>query len=154
MSISLKKEAPVRAFVGRGRPRKSIVINRKLSVNQEDYKLAISLMSTGKSLTKIEKSTSMNLKALRAIRKYAIENNLVAKKKSAVEANVKRQSKVAISPVTTATPVVSEVETLVTLEENKPVLMTERTLTIDFKGIIMQVQISSVEVQGDSIIVR
>jgi hypothetical protein len=32
--------------------------------------------------------------------------------------------------------------------------MTERTLTIDFKGIIMQVQISSVEVQGDSIIVR
>ena len=147
MSISLKKEAPVRAFVGRGRPKKSIVINRKLSVNQEDYKLAITLMSTGKSLTKIEKSTSMNLKALRAIRKYAIDNNLVAKKKSAVEANVKRHSKIDV------TPVVSE-ETLVTLEENKPVLMTDRTLTIDFKGIIMQVQISSVEVQGDSIIVR
>jgi hypothetical protein len=147
MSISLKKEAPVRAFVGRGRPKKSIVINRKLSVNQEDYKLAITLMSTGKSLTKIEKSTSMNLKALRAIRKYAIDNNLVAKKKSAVEANVKRHSKIDV------TPVVSE-ETLVTFEENKPVLMSERTLTIDFKGIIMQVQISSVEVQGDSIIVR
>jgi hypothetical protein len=147
MSISLKKEAPVRAFVGRGRPKKSIVINRKLSVNQEDYKLAISLMSTGKSLTKIEKSTSMNLKALRAIRKYAIDNNLVAKKKSAVEANVKRHSKIDV------TPVISE-ETLVTLEENKPVLMSERTLTIDFKGIIMQVQVSSVEVQGDSIIVR
>jgi hypothetical protein len=147
MSISLKKEAPVRAFVGRGRPKKSIVINRKLSVNQEDYKLAITLMSTGKSLTKIEKATSMNLKALRAIRKYAIENNLVSKKRSAVEANVKRHSKVDV------TPVVSE-ETLVTLEENKPVLMSERTLTIDFKGIIMQVQISSVEVQGDSITVR
>jgi len=151
MSISLKKEAPVRAFVGRGRPKKSIVINRKLSVNQEDYKLAITLMSTGKSLTKIEKATSMNLKALRAIRKYAIENNLVAKKKSAVEANVKRHSKV---DVTTVTPVISEVEPLITLEENKPALMTDRTLTIDFKGIIMQVQISSVEVQGDSIIVR
>jgi hypothetical protein len=147
MSISLKKEAPVRAFVGRGRPKKSIVINRKLSVNQEDYKLAISLMSTGKSLTKIEKSTSMNLKALRAIRKYAIENNLVAKKRSAVEANVKRHSKVDVTPVIPA-------ETLITLEENKPVLMTDRTLTIDFKGIIMQVQISSVEVQGDSITVR
>jgi hypothetical protein len=148
MSTSLKKETPVRAFIGRGRPRKSIVINRRLSVNQEDYKLAISLMSTGKSLTKIEKATSMNLKALRAIRKYAIDNNLVPKKKSAVEANVKRHSKVVV------TPVISEVETLVTLEENKPTLMSERTLTIDFKGIIMQVQISSVEVQGDSIIVR
>jgi hypothetical protein len=147
MSISLKKEAPVRAFVGRGRPKKSIVINRKLSVNQEDYKLAITLMSTGKSLTKIEKATSMNLKALRAIRKYAIDNNLVSKKRSAVEANVKRHSKIDV------TPVVSE-ETLVTLEESKPALMSERTLTIDFKGIIMQVQISSVEVQGDSIIVR
>lgn len=147
MSISLKKEAPVRAFVGRGRPKKSIVINRKLSVNQEDYKLAITLMSTGKSLTKIEKATSMNLKALRAIRKYAIENNLVAKKRSAVEANVKRHSKVDVTPVIPA-------ETLITLEENKPVLMTDRTLTIDFKGIIMQVQISSVEVQGDSITVR
>jgi hypothetical protein len=147
MSISLKKEAPVRAFVGRGRPKKSIVINRKLSVNQEDYKLAISLMSTGKSLTKIEKTTSMNLKALRAIRKYAIDNNLVAKKRSAVEANVKRHSKVDVTPVIPA-------ETLITFEENKPALMTERTLTIDFKGIIMQVQISSVEVQGDSIIVR
>jgi hypothetical protein len=148
MSISLKKEAPVRAFVGRGRPKKSIVINRKLSVNQEDYKLAITLMSTGKSLTKIEKTTSMNLKALRAIRKYAIDNNLVSKKRSAVEANVKRHSKIDV------TPVISEVEPLITLEENKPALMTERTLTIDFKGIIMQVQISSVEVQGDSIIVR
>lgn len=148
MSISLKKEAPVRAFVGRGRPKKSIVINRKLSVNQEDYKLAITLMSTGKSLTKIEKATSMNLKALRAIRKYAIDNNLVSKKRSAVEANVKRHSKVDV------TPVIPEVEPLITLEENKPALMTERTLTIDFKGIIMQVQISSVEVQGDSIIVR
>ena len=148
MSISLKKEAPVRAFVGRGRPKKSIVINRKLSVNQEDYKLAITLMSTGKSLTKIEKATSMNLKALRAIRKYAIENNLVAKKRSAVEANVKRHSKVDV------TPVITPAETLITLEESKPALMTERTLTIDFKGIIMQVQISSVEVQGDSIIVR
>ena len=147
MSISLKKEAPVRAFVGRGRPKKSIVINRKLSVNQEDYKLAITLMSTGKSLTKIEKATSMNLKALRAIRKYAIENNLVSKKRSAVEANVKRHSKVDVTPVIPA-------ETLITLEENKPALMTERTLTIDFKGIIMQVQISSVEVQGDSITVR
>lgn len=148
MSISLKKEAPVRAFVGRGRPKKSIVINRKLSVNQEDYKLAITLMSTGKSLTKIEKTTSMNLKALRAIRKYAIDNNLVSKKRSAVEANVKRHSKVDV------TPVIPEVEPLITLEENKPALMSERTLTIDFKGIIMQVQISSVEVQGDSIIVR
>jgi hypothetical protein len=148
MSISLKKEAPVRAFVGRGRPKKSIVINRKLSVNQEDYKLAITLMSTGKSLTKIEKATSMNLKALRAIRKYAIDNNLVSKKRSAVEANVKRHSKVDV------TPVIPEVEPLITLEENKPALMSERTLTIDFKGIIMQVQISSVEVQGDSIIVR
>jgi hypothetical protein len=154
MSISLKKEAPVRAFVGRGRPKKSIVINRKLSVNQEDYKLAITLMSTGKSLTKIEKTTSMNLKALRAIRKYAIENNLVAKKKSAVEANVKRHSKVAVSPVTTVTPVISEVETLITLEENKPILMTERTLTIDFKGIIMQVEIASIEVKDDTIVVR
>jgi len=148
MSISLKKEAPVRAFVGRGRPKKSIVINRRLSVNQEDYKLAITLMSTGKSLTKIEKATSMNLKALRAIRKYAIDNNLVPKKKSAVEANAKRHSKIDV------TPVITPVETLITLEENKPALMSERTLTIDFKGIIMQVQISSVEVQGDSIIVR
>jgi hypothetical protein len=148
MKTTTETQASPKTFVGRGRPRKSIVINRRLSVNQDDYRLAISLMSTGKSLTKIEKATSMNLKALRAIRKYAIDNNLVPKKKSAVEANVKRHSKVVV------TPVISEVETLVTLEENKPALMTDRTLTIDFKGIIMQVQISSVEVQGDSIIVR
>jgi hypothetical protein len=154
MKTTTETQASPKTFVGRGRPRKSIVINRRLSVNQDDYRLAISLMSTGKSLTKIEKSTSMNLKALRAIRKYAIDNNLVPKKKSAVEANVKRHSKVAVTTVTPVTPVISEVEPLVTLEENKPALMTERTLTIDFKGIIMQVQISSVEVQGDSIIVR
>jgi hypothetical protein len=148
MKTTTETQASPKTFVGRGRPRKSIVINRKLSVNQEDYKLAITLMSTGKSLTKIEKATSMNLKALRAIRKYAIDNNLVPKKRSAVEANVKRHSKIDV------TPVISEVEPLITLEENKPALMTDRTLTIDFKGIIMQVQISSVEVQGDSIIVR
>jgi len=151
MKTTTETQISPKTFVGRGRPRKSIVINRRLSVNQDDYRLAISLMSTGKSLTKIEKATSMNLKALRAIRKYAIENNLVPKKRSAVEANVKRHSRVA---VTTVTPVITPAETLITLEESKPVLMTERTLTIDFKGIIMQVQISSVEVQGDSIIVR
>jgi hypothetical protein len=148
MKTTTETQASPKTFVGRGRPRKSIVINRRLSVNQDDYRLAISLMSTGKSLSKIEKATSMNLKALRAIRKYAIDNNLVPKKRSVVEANVKRHSKIDV------TPVISEVEPLITLEENKPVLMTDRTLTIDFKGIIMQVQISSVEVQGDSIIVR
>jgi hypothetical protein len=148
MKTTTETQASPKTFVGRGRPRKSIVINRRLSVNQDDYRLAISLMSTGKSLSKIEKATSMNLKALRAIRKYAIENNLVAKKRSVVEANVKRHSKIDV------TPVITPAETLITLEESKPALMTERTLTIDFKGIIMQVQISSVEVQGDSIIVR
>ena len=148
MKTTTETQASPKTFVGRGRPRKSIVINRRLSVNQDDYRLAISLMSTGKSLSKIEKATSMNLKALRAIRKYAIENNLVPKKRSVVEANVKRHSKIDV------TPVISEVEPLITLEENKPALMSERTLTIDFKGIIMQVQISSVEVQGDIITVR
>jgi hypothetical protein len=151
MKTTTETQISPKTFVGRGRPRKSIVINRRLSVNQDDYRLAISLMSAGKSLSKIEKATSMNLKALRAIRKYAIDNNLVPKKRSAVEANVKRHSKVAVA---TVTPVITPAETLVTFEENKPALMTERTLTIDFKGIIMQVQISSVEVQGDSIIVR
>lgn len=32
--------------------------------------------------------------------------------------------------------------------------MSEKTLTIDFKGIIMQVQIASIEVEGDTIVVR
>jgi hypothetical protein len=145
MKNTTETQASPKTFIKRGRPKKSIVINRRLSVNQEDYRAAINLMSAGKSLAKIEKTTTMNLKALRAIRKYAIDNNLVPKKKSVVEGNAKRHSKAIVAP---------KVETLVTLEENKPTSMSERTLTIDFKGIIMQVQISSVEVQGDSIIVR
>jgi len=42
----------------------------------------------------------------------------------------------------------------IAVETVKPTTMANRTLTIDFKGIIMQVEIASIEVKDDTIIVR
>ena len=138
----------VKFSTGRGRPKKVMQINRKLSINTADFKAAVSMMLQGKSLTKIEKVTSLNIKSLRAARLYAINQGLVPKKEGITLANLKRSAKKAI-PM----PTESLLEKI-NVETSKPTIMANRTLTIDFKGIIMQVEIASIEVKDDTIVVR
>ena len=133
---------------GRGRPKKVMQINRRLSINTADFKEAVAMMLNGKSLTKIEKATSLNLKSLRAVRRYAIDNNIVARKEGCSLGNLKRAAKKAISMPT------ENLMEKIAIETVKPEIMANRTLTIDFKGIIMQVEIASIEVKGDTIVVR
>lgn len=153
---------------GRGRPKNTIRINRNLTVSFQDYKEAVKLMASGKSLTKIERLTSINLKALRAIRHYATNNQVIPKKQSAVIANLKRGSKkvtvVEVAPKKEVhTPDLFDLipdsnYVQAAVEEVKvptpTPTMASRTLTIDFKGIIMQVEIASIEVKGDTVVVR
>ena len=138
----------VKFSAGRGRPKKVMRINRNVSINTADFKAAVTMMLQGKSLTKIEKVTSLNIKSLRAARLYAINQGLVPKKEGISLANMKRAAKKAI-PM----PTESLLEKI-NVETSKPTMMTNRTLTIDFKGIIMQVEIASIEVKDDTIIVR
>jgi hypothetical protein len=138
----------VKFSAGRGRPKKVMQINRKISINTADFKAAVTMMLQGKSLTKIEKATSLNIKSLRAARLYAINQGLVPKKEGISLANLKRAAKKAI-PM----PTESLLEKI-NVETSKPTMMANRTLTIDFKGIIMQVEIASIEVKDDTIVVR
>lgn len=133
---------------GRGRPKKVMQINRRLSINTADFKEAVAMMLNGKSLTKIEKATSLNLKSLRAVRRYAIDNNIVPRKEGCSLGNLKRGAKKAISMPT------EKFMEKIAIETVKPEIMANRTLTIDFKGIIMQVEIASIEVKGDTVVVR
>ena len=138
----------VKFSAGRGRPKKVMQINRNVSMNTEDFKAAVTMMLQGKSLTKIEKVTSLNIKSLRAARLYAINQGLVPKKEGITLANLKRAAKKAI-------PMPSEsLLEKINVETSKPTMMTNKTLTIDFKGIIMQVEIASIEVKDDTIVVR
>lgn len=138
----------VKFSAGRGRPKKVMQINRKISINTADFKAAVTMMLQGKSLTKIEKVTSLNIKSLRAARLYAINQGLVPKKEGITLANLKRAAKKAI-------PMPSEsLLEKINVETSKPTMMTNKTLTIDFKGIIIQVEIASIEVKDDTIVVR
>ena len=138
----------VKFSAGRGRPKKVMRINRNVSINTADFKAAVTMMLQGKSLTKIEKVTKLNIKSLRATRLYAINQGLVPKKEGISLANLKRAAKKAI-------PMPSEnLLEKINVETSKPTMMTNRTLTIDFKGIIMQVEIASIEVKDDTIVVR
>ena len=138
----------VKFSAGRGRPKKVMQINRNVSINTADFKAAVTMMLQGKSLTKIERVTSLNIKSLRAARLYAINQGLVPKKEGISLANLKRAAKKAI-PM----PTESLLEKI-NVETSKPTMMTNKTLTIDFKGIIMQVEIASIEVKDDTIVVR
>lgn len=138
----------VKLSAGRGRPKKVMQINRRLSINTADFKEAVAMMLNGKSLTKIEKATSLNLKSLRAVRRYAIDNNIVPRKEGCSLGNLKRGAKKAISMPT------EKLMEKIAIETVKPEIMANRTLTIDFKGIIMQVEIASIEVKDDTIVVR
>lgn len=138
----------VKFSAGRGRPKKVMRINRNVSINTADFKAAVTMMLQGKSLTKIEKVTSLNIKSLRAARLYAINQGLVPKKEGISLANLKRAAKKAI-------PMPSEsLLEKINVETSKPTMMANKTLTIDFKGIIMQVEIASIEVKDDTIVVR
>ena len=106
------------------------------------------MMLQGKSLTKIERVTKLNIKSLRATRLYAINQGLVPKKEGHSLANLNRAAKKAI-------PMPSEsLLEKIAVETVKPTTMANKTLTIDFKGIIMQVEIASIEVKDDTIVVR
>lgn len=138
----------VKFSTGRGRPKKVTQINRKLSMNTEDFKEVVLMMLQGKSLTKIERVTKLNIKSLRATRLYAINQGLVPKKEGHSLANLNRAAKKDIPMPTESLLEKIAVETV------KPTIMANKTLTIDFKGIIMQVEIASIEVKDDTIVVR
>lgn len=138
----------VKFSTGRGRPKKVTQINRKLSMNTEDFKEVVLMMLQGKSLTKIERVTKLNIKSLRATRLYAINQGLVPKKEGHSLANLNRAAKKDIPMPTESLLEKINVETVM------PTTMANKTLTIDFKGIIMQVEIASIEVKDDTIIVR
>jgi hypothetical protein len=138
---------------GRGRPRKVTQINRRLSISTADFKEAVAMMLNGKSLTKIERATSLNLKSLRAVRRYAIDNNIVPRKEGCSLGNLKRSAKKTLSMPTENLMEKIAVEKIA-IETVKPETMANKTLTIDFKGIIMQVEIASIEVKGDTVVVR
>jgi hypothetical protein len=153
MTTQTKPSPKVKLSVGRGRPKKTIRINRSLVVNFEDYKEAVTLMSQNKSLTKIEKSSNLTIKILRAIRTYAINNQVIAKKEGCSAGNIKRHAR-KMAQQATAKPVAdlfTPINTSFLPETSK---MSQKTLTIDFKGIMMQVEITSVEVKSDTIVVR
>ena len=138
----------VKFSTGRGRPKKVTQINRKLSMNTEDFKEVVLMMLQGKSLTKIERVTKLNIKSLRATRLYAINQGLVPKKEGHSLANLNRAAKKDI-------PMPSEnLLEKINVETVMPTTMANKTLTIDFKGIIMQVEIASIEVKDDTIVVR
>ena len=138
----------VKFSTGRGRPKKVTQINRKLSMNTEDFKEVVLMMLQGKSLTKIERVTKLNIKSLRATRLYAINQGLVPKKEGHSLANLNRAAKKDI-------PMPSEnLLEEINVETVMPTTMANKTLTIDFKGIIMQVEIASIEVKDDTIVVR
>ena len=138
----------VKFSTGRGRPKKVTQINRKLSMNTEDFKEVVLMMLQGKSLTKIERVTKLNIKSLRATRLYAINQGLVPKKEGHSLANLNRAAKKDI-PMPSESPLEK-----IAVETVKPTTMANKILTIDFKGIIMQVEIASIEVKGDTIVVR
>jgi hypothetical protein len=143
----------VKFSTGRGRPKKVTQINRKLSMNTEDFKEVVLMMLQGKSLTKIERVTKLNIKSLRATRLYAINQGLVPKKEGHSLANLRRSAKRAIPMPSQSFSEMLKTEKIA-VETVKPTTMANRTLTIDFKGIIMQVEIASIEVKDDTIIVR
>lgn len=153
MTTQTKPSPKVKLSVGRGRPKKTIRINRSLVVNFEDYKEAVTLMSQNKSLTKIEKSSNLTIKILRAIRTYAINNQVIAKKEGCSAGNIKRHAK-KMSQQATAKPVADLFTAIKTSFLPETPKMSQKTLTIDFKSIMMQVEITSVEVKGDTIVVR
>jgi hypothetical protein len=157
----------VKFSTGRGRPTKITQINRRLSVNTEDLKDALALMHDGKSLTKIEKSTSLNLKSLRAIRKFAIDRGYIGKKEGISLANKKRAAKKSeivekVEPQKVfRTPdlfdLVSDSSPFKPMKQEVPVetpIVAQKTLKIDFKGIKIEVEIASIEVKDDTIVVR
>ena len=153
MNTQTKPTPKLKFSTGRGRPKKVTEINRRLSVSTEDFKDAIALMHNGKSLTKIEKATSLNLKSLRAIRKFAIDQGYIIKKEAHSLANLRRSAQKAIPMPSESFSEMLKAEKIA-VETVKPTTTANKTLTIDFKGIMMQVEITSVEVKGDTIVVR
>lgn len=157
----------VKFSTGRGRPRNTVKINRRLTVDFQDFKTAVGLMAQKVSLTAIEKTNPLDLKSLRAIRSYAIEKGYIKKCEGRSLGNLKRSNKKTVAapvqPVkeVVATPdlfdLVSDFSPFKPYKEEVVVetpVVTQRTLTIDFKGIKMQVEIASIEVKGDTIVVR
>ena len=145
--------------VGPGRPKKQIQIRKRLSVNMSDFKTAVSLMKLGKSMTKVAGIMRgiFTLNEVVAIRSFAVKNGYLRMKKSTIQGHktrmAKTKDKVVESNVTLET-IKAEEMPLEVSKVSQVSMLANRTLTIDFKGIIMQVEIASIEVKGDTIVVR
>lgn len=145
--------------VGPGRPKKQIQIRKRLSVNMSDFKTAVSLMKLGKSMTKVAGIMRgiFTLNEVVAIRSFAVKNGYLRMKKSTIQGHktrmAKTKDKVVESNVTLET-IKAEEMPLEVSQVSQVSMLANRTLTIDFKGIIMQVEIASIEVKGDTVVVR
>lgn len=145
--------------VGPGRPKKQIQIRKRLSVNMSDFKTAVSLMKLGKSMTKVAGIMRgiFTLNEVVAIRSFAVKNGYLRMKKSTIQGHktrmAKTKDKVVESNVTLET-IKAEEMPLEVSKVSQVSMLANRTLTIDFKGIIMQVEIASIEVKGDTVVVR
>jgi hypothetical protein len=145
--------------VGPGRPKKQIQIRKRLSVNMSDFKTAVSLMKLGKSMTKVAGIMRgiFTLNEVVAIRSFAVKNGYLRMKKSTIQGHktrmAKTKDKVVESNVTLET-IKAEEMPLEVSKVSQVSMLANRTLTIDFKGIIMQVEIASIEVKDDTIVVR
>jgi len=193
-------------FLSRGRPRKTIALNRAISVDFETYKLVLALIKDKKSLRAIQESTNVDMKLLRAIRKFGIQNNFITKKnrgntkraetirrrkleleetnsrvkeimvfrvttddlnspnlehleetlvEDTINMNQFEESSI-VSPSSPFLPVspVSPVSESSQTTESVEALPTSKVITIDFKGILIKAEVSSIVVTDDIIIVR
>ncbi len=168
-----------------GRPKKQIKINRRISVNFNDYKAAITLMKSGYSMTKVTTllDGALSMSEVIAIRSYAVMNSILPMKRSTLKGHETRSKKATSNgtvtepkkemakrsdlfdsagiTVNTAQAEITEVVESVSMQPLQEAEVFSdmpsskgRTLTIDFKGIMMHVQISSIVVGEDLIVVR
>ena len=175
MKTNMEKEpeSKPRMFLSRGRPPKTVEINRNISVDFEDYKQVMEYLHQKLSLTAIETLTSQSITTLRAIRKYAVDNELIPKKRNQ-ELNAKigeiiRRREVELDELFAPSDPEPETKleevTQLTLElpgeespEEKVYEDCEapktQTITIDFKGILITGEVSTITFKDDIIIVR
>lgn len=167
-------ESKPRMFLSRGRPPKTVEINRNVSVGFEDYKQVMEYLHQKLSLTVIETLTSQNIATLRAIRKYAVDNELIPKKRNP-EISVKigevvRRREIELDELLAPSNPEPEEVTQLTLALPQEELVEQepieeevfedcegpktQTITIDFKGILITGEVSTITFKDDIIIVR
>jgi hypothetical protein len=171
---------------------KKIILNRNSSIDVETYKGVLTLIKQNYSLSSIHEITDLDMKLLRNIRRYAVLNKFIPKKRNVNPSRLKSNQKDASLDLFTENFEDTLENTLEdslenTLEDNvqnisqnisqdickeepkdepkeqskeqskepiRELTQTKRVLNINFKGILITVDISSITVKENIIIVR